>query len=196
MTIHLALNTLMSMQHVGGRSAKVPVAALTTMNSTAVSRSGSSQRPLTSRSRLRSAITSTGYGGQDIICAISESRGLAPTVGLSFVNLGTAEAVLCQFIDTQTYARACHKIAVFSPSDIVYMSTATESNLVSVILENIVNHDNEVQMHNVDRKYWNESSGYESIQKLAFPSDSDALRASAGGNYFATCCFSAVTRSA
>jgi DNA mismatch repair protein MSH4 len=162
---------------------------------TTASRSGSSHRPLTGRSRPRTAATSTGYGDQDIICAISESRGLAPTVGLSFVNLGTAEAVLCQFTDTQTYARTCHKIAVFAPSDIVYMSTAADSYLVSVIAENIAGHDNDVQMHNVDRKYWNEGSGCDSIQKLAFPSDLDALRASTGGNYFATCCFSAVTSS-
>src|SRR3954453_18302320 len=71
-------------------------------------------RPFTGRSRPRTAATTTGLGEDEVICAISESRGMSPTIGISFVNLSTSEAVLCQFTDTQTYARTCHKIGVFS----------------------------------------------------------------------------------
>ena len=149
-------------------------------------------RPRTGRSRPRTAATSTGYGENDIVCAISESRGLSPTIGLSFVNLTTSEAVLCQFTDTQTYARTCHKIHVFNPSDILYMSAATESNLVAIIAENLKVEENGMLLTEMNRKYWVEGSGHEYIQRLAFPDDLESLKVSAGGNFFATCCFAAV----
>ncbi|ETN38840.1 uncharacterized protein HMPREF1541_06880 [Cyphellophora europaea CBS 101466] len=148
-------------------------------------------RPRTGRSRPRTAATSTGYGENDIVCAISESRGLSPTIGLSFVNLTTSEAVLCQFTDTQTYARTCHKIHVFNPSDILYMSAATESNLVAIIAENLKVEENGMLLTEMNRKYWVEGSGHEYIQRLAFPDDLESLKVSAGGNFFATCCFAA-----
>ncbi len=149
-------------------------------------------RPTTGRSRPRTAATSTGYGDNEIICAISESRGISPTVGLSFVNLSTSEAVLCQFTDTQTYARTCHKIKVFAPTEILYMSTAAESKLISIVVENLDVESADIFMTKIDRKYWSESSGHEYVQYLAFPGDLESLKMSIAGNYFATCCFSAV----
>lgn len=152
----------------------------------------STSRPQTSRSRPKTAATSTGYGDNEIICAISESRGVSPTVGLSFVNISTSEAVLCQFTDTQTYARICHKIKVFAPTEILFMSTAAESKLVSIITENLDVEKFGIMMTNIDRKYWSESSGFDYVQYLAFPDDLESLKLSVAGNYFAICCFSAV----
>lgn len=152
----------------------------------------STTRPLTSRSRSRTAGTSTGYSNNEIICAITESRGISPTVGLSFVNLSTSEAVLCQFTDTQTYARTCHKIAVFTPSEILYMSTVAESKLIAIVTENLNVDEDDILMTALDRKYWSESSGHDYLQYLAFPDDLETLQMSLAGNYFATCCFSAV----
>ncbi len=150
-------------------------------------------RPQTgSRSRARTSGTSTGYGDDEIICALSESRGISPTIGLSFVNVSTSEAVLCQFTDTQTYARTCHKIKVFAPSEILYMSTAQDSKLISVVKENLEVEKSGIIMTNVDRKYWSELSGHEYVQSLAFPDDLESLKLSIAGNYFATCSFSAV----
>ena len=88
-----------------------------------------SSRPLTGHSRPLTTATTPGIGENEIICSISESRGISPTIGLSFVNLYTSQAVLCQFADTQTYARACHKIKVFGPSEIIFMKTAADSKL-------------------------------------------------------------------
>lgn len=167
-------------------------AAPSTSYETGYKQTTTTSRPLTGRSRARTAATSTGYAENDIICAVTESRGLSPTVGLSFVNLTTSEAVLCQFADTQTYARTCHKISVFNPSDILYMSTAAESNLVSIIAENLKPAENDIELTEIGRKYFSEGSGYEYIQRLAFPDDLESLKISAGGNFFATCCFAAV----
>jgi MutS domain II len=149
-------------------------------------------RPYTGRSRPRTAATSTGYNDNEIICAISESRGISPTIGLSFVNLSTSEAVLCQFADTQTYARTCHKIKVFSPSEIIFMSTAQDSKLLSIIQENVEVERNDIMMTSIDRRYWAETTGHEYLHQLAFRDDIESLKISIGGNYFAACCFAAV----
>ncbi len=150
-------------------------------------------RPQTgSRSRPRTAGTSTGYCDDAIICAISESRGISPTIGLSFVNISTSEAVLYQFTDTQTYARTYHKIKVFALSQFLYMSTADISKLISIVKENLEVERADIAMTSIDRKYWSELSGHEYVQYLAFPDDLESLKLSIAGNYFATCCFSAV----
>ncbi|KAI1614457.1 DNA mismatch repair protein MSH4 [Exophiala viscosa] len=151
-------------------------------------------RPRNARSRSKTAATSTGNSDGETVCAISESRGISPIVGLSFVNLSTSEAVLCQFTDTQTYARTCLKIKVFSPSEILYMSNAADSKLVSIVTENLEVYDNGILMTDIDRKYWSEGSGHDYVQHLAFPDDVESLKLSLTGNYFATCCFSAVMK--
>lgn len=149
-------------------------------------------RTQTGRSRPRTAATSTGYADNQIVCAVTESRGLSPTIGLSFVNLTTSEAVLCQFADTQTYARTCHKVSVFDPSDVLYLSSSTDTSLVAIIAENLKVEENDIALIEVNRKYWSEGSGHEHLQRLAFPSDLESLKVSAGGNFFAMCCFAAV----
>ena len=151
-------------------------------------------RPYSSRStrRSRTAVTSTAYGDPEIICAVCESRGISPTVGLSLISTSTSEAILCQITDTQTYARTCHKIKVFAPTEILYMSTAADSKLVSILLENIVGQDSDVELTALDRRYWAENIGHEHIQHLALPEDLESLKVSLSGNYFALCCFSAV----
>jgi DNA mismatch repair protein MSH4 len=150
-------------------------------------------RSQTGRSRPRTAATSTGYDENDIVCAVTESRGLSPTIGLSFVNLTTSEAVLCQFADTQTYARTCHKIAVFSPSEILYASGTGESGLVSILTENLNVEENALRMSEIHRKYWTESSAFEYLERLAFPEDLESLKTSATGDFFAMCSFAAVS---
>jgi len=165
-----------------------------TLRSTATTRtkSPSTSRPVSRRSRPRTAATSTGYGDSVIICAISESRGISPSVGLSFVNISTSEAVLCQFTDTQTYVRTCQKIKVFAPTEILYMSTAAQSKLISIVTENLEVDAYDIRMTKIDRKYWSESSGHDYVKHFAFPDELESLKVSISGNYFATCCFSAV----
>ena len=184
--ISLAVDTNMS-----SRSVLVPTSGRHT-NSKQASRPTTSRGYCASRSRPRTGATSTRYVDNEVICAISESRGISPTVGLSFVNLSTSEAVLCQFPDTQTYARACHKIRVFSPSEILYMSTAADSKLISVVTENLEVENSDILMTNIHQKYWSESGGHDFVQQLAFPEDLESLKLAISGSYFAVCCFSAV----
>ena len=153
-----------------------------------VSRAGS--RPSTRSRRAGSVIG--GGDSQQIICAVSEARGVSPTVGLAFVNISTGEAVLSQICDNQFYVRTCHKIQVFEPTEILIMSTSSPPNLkskmYSVLEEEVIGS----RITALDRRYWSENAGLDYIQQLAFSEDVEAIKVAIGGNYFATCCLAAV----
>ena len=162
-------------------------------NECTTSRPGTStSRATTSRprtSRPKTAASTIG-GDQQIICAISESRGLSPVVGLAFVNLSTTEAVLCQISDNQTYVKTVHKLSCFEPTEVLMMVTAAQpkSKLYSVIEGNLPY----IRISPIDRKYWAETTGMEYIQQLAFKQDLEALKVAIEGNYYAVCCIAAV----
>ncbi|KAK2754230.1 MutS protein msh4 [Arachnomyces sp. PD_36] len=163
--------------------------------STTISRRSIGRRP-SGRSRTtrttRATTVATSVAGQDIICAISESRGISPTVGLAFVNLSTSEAVLCQICDSQTYAATIHKLAVFDPTEILFMNTAKEpeSKLYSIVEENLP----ELRITTIDRRYWSEKAGHEYVRQLAFQDEIESINVFLGGNYFAACCLAAALK--
>ncbi|PIG83319.1 DNA mismatch repair protein Msh4 [Aspergillus arachidicola] len=140
--------------------------------------------------RTRPPTTATSVASQEIICAVSESRGISSTVGLTFINLSTAEAVLCQICDSQTYVKTITKIGVFEPTEILFMNTAKDSKLFYIIQENI----QETTFTFLDRRDWSEKTGHEYVDRLAFPEDIESIKITLGGNYFAACCFAAVLR--
>lgn len=144
-------------------------------------------------SRPRTAVSTLGVESQQIFCAVSESRGIAPTVGLAFVNLDTGEAVLSQICDSQTYVRTLHKLAVFSPSEILIVNTSSnpKSKLFSILEENLEDLNSNIIL--LDRRYWAEATGVEYIEQLAFTQDVESIKVSISGNYFSVCCFAAVS---
>ncbi|KAL5321106.1 hypothetical protein ACEPPN_011918 [Leptodophora sp. 'Broadleaf-Isolate-01'] len=160
-------------------------------SSTYPSRPGTARPGTSRRPRSRAASTIGGGENQQIICAISEGRGISPTVGLAFVNITTGEAVLSQICDSQFYARTINKLHVFDPTEILIVSTSSppnpKSKMYSVVEENLVGS----KIIPVDRKYWSEAAGLDFIKDLAFTEDIDAIKVAIGGNYFATCCFAA-----
>ncbi|KAL8687009.1 MAG: hypothetical protein Q9218_006697 [Villophora microphyllina] len=147
-------------------------------------------RPRTGRPRT--AASTLLSREQQVICAISESRGISPVVGLAFVNLTTTEAVMCQILDNQTFTRTIHKLVVYEPTELLFMSTAAQpkSKLFSIVEHNIPH----LRITVIDRKYWSETSGLEYIQHLAFKQDVEAIKVSVGGNFYATCCIAAVLK--
>ncbi|KAG9700911.1 hypothetical protein KCU95_g662, partial [Aureobasidium melanogenum] len=144
--------------------------------------------------RPRTAMSTIGVESQQIICAVSESRGIAPTVGLAFVNLDMGEAVLSQIPDSQSYVRTLHKLAVFSPSKILILDTAakTKSKLFCLIEENLDDLNSNLIL--LDRRYWAETTGVEFIEQLGFVQDVDSIKMSVDGNYFSVCCFAAAIK--
>jgi DNA mismatch repair protein MSH4 len=164
----------------------------TTTTSRPGTRRGGTGRPLTARPRT-AASTRARIEAQHVVCAVAESRGISPTVGLAFVNLDTAEAVLCQICDSQTYVRTIHKLKVHGPSEILIISTAAspKSKLFSIIEENLEDIGSNLTL--LDRRYWAETTGLEYIQFLAFKEDIEAINISVAGNYYAICCIAAVS---
>ncbi|KAI4618434.1 hypothetical protein J4E80_005032 [Alternaria sp. BMP 0032] len=165
-------------------------------NTTTTSRPGTRRntgRPSTARPRT-GASTIARVEAQNVVCAIAESRGISPTVGLAFVNLDTAEAVLCQICDSQTFVRTVHKLKVYGPSEILIVSTAASprSKLFSIVEENLEDIGSKLTL--LDRRYWAESTGYEYIQSLAFREDVEAIKISVTGNYYAVCCIAAALK--
>ncbi|KAF2280678.1 uncharacterized protein EI97DRAFT_367992 [Westerdykella ornata] len=153
----------------------------------------STGRPSIARPRT-GASTIARIEAQEVICAVTESRGISPTVGLAFVNLDTGEAILCQICDSQTYVRTVHKLRVLGPSEILIVSTASspKSKLFSIIEENLEVIESKLTL--LDRRYWAETTGYEYIQDLAFAEDVEAIKVSVSGNYYAVCCIAAVIK--
>jgi DNA mismatch repair protein MSH4 len=148
----------------------------------------STAHPSTGR-RSRAGSIIGGGDSQQIICAVSEARGISPTVGLAFVNISTGEAVLSQMCDSQFYVRTLNKLQIFDPTEILIISTAGPPNPKSkMIEENIPG----ARITTIDRKYWSEPTGLEYIDQFAFSEDVQAIKVAIGGNYFATCSFAAV----
>ncbi|KAI9651966.1 MAG: MutS protein msh4 [Alyxoria varia] len=143
-------------------------------------------------SRPRTGIsTVAGLSSQHIVCAVSESRGVSPIVGLAFVNLDSCETTLCQICDSQTYVRTIQKLHVYEPSEILVVNTASDpkSKLLSFIEDNLNDIGSELVL--IDRRYWAESTGWENLQQLALTDDIEAIKSAIAGNYFAICCFAA-----
>ncbi|KAH7034787.1 muts domain V-domain-containing protein [Microdochium trichocladiopsis] len=146
----------------------------------------------------RSRAASSVWGGEQhqVICAISESRGISPTVGLALVNISTNEAILSQICDTQFFFKTITKLQVYHPCNILMCDTSSTRAQRSRLLS-VLEHDDQlhnVQVHYLDREYWSETAGVEYIQTLAFKADLEAIKVAIQGHFFATCAFAAVIK--
>ena len=147
-----------------------------------------------STARPRTGVSTLGFENQEIICAVSESRGISPIVGIAFVNLETGEAVLSQISDSQTYVKTLHKLLVFNPTTILVVSTAAnpKSKLFSILEDSLDDLQSNITL--LDRRYWAETTGVEYIQQLAFADDVETIKTAVSGNFYAVCSFAAVLK--
>lgn len=146
------------------------------------------------RSRTRTVASTTAASREhQAVCAISESRGISPIVGLAFIDFAHSEAVLCQISDNQTFVRTIHQLYLMQPAEILLMSTAAQpkSQLYSAIEAHLPVLP-QTRLVVLDRKYWSETTGNEYIEQLALRQDLEAIKVSVGGNFYATCCIAAV----
>ena len=97
--------------------------------------------------------------------------------------------MLCQICDSQTYVRTVTKIGVFEPTEILFATSAKESKLFYIIQENI----QDTTFTFLDRKFWSERAGHDYVDRLAFSGDVEPIKIILGGNYYAACCFAAVS---
>ncbi|KAE8552607.1 MutS protein msh4 [Talaromyces marneffei ATCC 18224] len=140
----------------------------------------------------RPTTSGTDIASQEVVGAISESRGISPTVGLAFVNLSTSEAVLCQICDSNSYARTINKLAVFEPTELLFMNTASARQ--TMLYDTIQNNIPDLIISSIDRRYWSDRASQEYVDKLAFPEELESIRGSLESHYFAACCLAAVLK--
>ncbi|KAI6485156.1 hypothetical protein MCOR04_009840 [Pyricularia oryzae] len=152
-----------------------------------------SQRPGTyARSISRAPTAFAGCEGRQIICAVSEGRGVPPVVGLAIIDIDIGSAVMSQICDTRCYVHTIHKIRVHEPKEILIVSSAGPPNRKSVLYSIIEEELSDVPITTLDRKYWSEITGLAYIESLAFHEDVNALKVSVNGNFYAICALSAV----
>lgn len=145
------------------------------------------------RSRATHVSSILGAGeAHSVVCAISEARGVTPTVGLAIVNVSLGEVTLSQICDNQSYVKTIHKIQIASPSRIVFMSSACPPNKPSTLYALVHELVPEAQVDALDRSAWSEASGFKHIQNLAFESDIGPIEVAIKGKYYATSSFAAV----
>jgi DNA mismatch repair protein MSH4 len=130
---------------------------------------------------------------QSVICALSEARGVSPSVGLAFINVSTGEAILSQICDSQFYVKTIHKLQVFAPFRILLVSTACPPNPKSMLYSLIEEHIPNSKLIGITRRYWSETGGLEIVQTTAFREDAEAVKVAIQGNFYATCSLSAVS---
>lgn len=175
----------------GGHGGTINDYATTTTRTKSKNGKATKARPATARPRT--GVSTLGIEYQQIICAVSESRGVSPTVGLSFLNLDTSEAVLCQISDSQTYVRTTQKLMVFAPSVILIVDTASnpKSKLFSIIEENLEDFNSQIVLF--DRRNWSDTAGFEYVEHLALIQDVETIKIAVTNNFYAVCCFAAVS---
>jgi DNA mismatch repair protein MSH4 len=143
------------------------------------------------KSRATSSIW--GSDGHQVICAVSEARGVSPSVGLAFVNITTNEAILSQICDSQFYVKTIHKISMYDPDTILMASTAFPPNPKSSLLSMLEEEFHGTNVESLDRRYWSETAGIDAMYNLAFREDLESIQVAMQGNFYATCAFAAVS---
>lgn len=147
----------------------------------------------TSGRKSRCASSIGGSENHEIICAVSEARGVTPSVGIAFVNVSTGEANLTQICDTQFYVKTLHQVMVYNPYLILLVSTSFPPNPVSTLNSMLLQTYQHIPRIPLDRRYWSEEQGLEYLQTLAFRDEVEAIKVAIEGNFYATCAFSAVS---
>ncbi|KAF4509259.1 hypothetical protein G6O67_005534 [Ophiocordyceps sinensis] len=185
-------------RHVGHghRIQYTPSVASTRRSTSRTSASRSGTRPSTASGRKSRATTTSSILGlgeqQNIVCALGESCGVTPSVGVAFVNISLGEATLSQICDNQSYVKTIHKIQMLSPSRIVFRSSACPPNNPSTLFSLVQELVPEARCDALDRSAWSEHAGMDYIHELAAPDDVEAVKFALQGKYYATCSFAAV----
>lgn len=131
----------------------------------------------------------------DVVCAVSESRGVAPSVGIAFVNVSIGEVIITQICDNKSYRKTIHQIQLSSPTRVLFMSTACPPNNPSTLFSLVQNLVSDTQIDAMERSAWSETEGIEHIHNLAFKGDIEPLKVATQGKFYAISSFAAVSAS-
>lgn len=130
-----------------------------------------------------------------VICAVCDSNSVDRTVGLAFVNVPIAEAVLTTVADTQYYPRTIHKIQMMEASRILMQSTPESAKQSGLALRPYIEEELPgVPIVETSKADWSSSDGMKDIRRVAFTEDLPCLELAAEDNFLMLCSFSAVRR--
>ena len=162
-------------------------------------------RPGTSTSRMTATSTvsgrksrasrTTSYLGipdSNIICAVSEARGIPPSVGIVFLNVSNGEVILSQICDNQSFVKTMHNIRVNQPSRILIVASACPPNPKSTLYRVIEEDLPEMTIIPLARKLWSTTQGLEDIDSFASHEEAHAVRVAVKDNFYVTCSLAAV----
>lgn len=190
-------SALQAQDVVRGRRPQYTPSVVSSRPSTSrASASRSGTRPSTaSGHKSRTTTTSSILGlveQQNIVCALGESCGVTPSVGVAFVSISLGEATLSQICDNQSYVKTIHKLQMLSPSRILFRSSVCPPNSPSTLFSLVQELVPEARCDALDRSAWSEHAGMDFIHKLAAPDDLEPVKFALQGKYYSTCSFAAV----
>ncbi|KAL0938419.1 DNA mismatch repair protein [Colletotrichum truncatum] len=150
-----------------------------------VSRPGTSQTSRTTRLSLPDS------ENHKIVCALSEARGVTPSVGMASINSSTGEVILSQISDSKFFTRTIHKLQILEPSIILIVASSCPPNPKSRLYSHVEENMPGIKIAPFDRRYWSEMEGIDRIDACAFREDAAAIKVALNGSYYATCSFAA-----
>ncbi|EQB51603.1 hypothetical protein CGLO_08838 [Colletotrichum gloeosporioides Cg-14] len=157
------------------------------------SKSGQSytSRPGTSYSSRTSRTPLPDSENHKIVCALSEARGVTPSVGMASVNVATGEVILSQISDSRFFTRTIHELQIMEPHVVLIVSTACPPNPKSRLYSHIEENMPGTKIAPVDRRCWSELEGMHRVNTCAFREDAESIKVALEGSFYATCSFAA-----
>lgn len=126
-----------------------------------------------------------------VICAVCDSHNVGRSVGLAFINIPIAEAVITDVSDTQFYPKTVHKIQMMEASTIL-MPTTASSDSGMALRPHIEEEMRGVPVIQTPKTDWSNTEGMRRIQQVAFKSDLPSIEFALEESFYAICAFSAV----
>jgi DNA mismatch repair protein MSH4 len=122
----------------------------------------------------------------DVVCAVSEARGVSPSVGIALFDVSLGNITLSQISDDQSFVRTIHQIRLANPAQILFMSTACPPNAPSTLYSMVEDLVPNCEIESFDRSAWSEVAGLEYIADLAFEGDVEPIKVAVEGKFYAT----------
>ena len=101
-----------------------------------------------------------------LVCAITESRGPTPTVGICFLSPELAQCLLIEFADSTLFGRTVQEVTMLEPTVILVPDTALRpirSKLVCILAE----HFSGVRIEGVRRGDFDENAAIELLRSVS-----------------------------
>ncbi|EFW99922.1 DNA mismatch repair protein [Grosmannia clavigera kw1407] len=128
-----------------------------------------------------------------VICAVCDSHNLGRSIGLAFINIPIAEAVITDVSDTQFYPKTVHKIQMMEASTIL-MPVITSTDPGLALRSHIDEEMRGIPIVHTPKTDWSKAAGLKCIQDVAFKLDLPAIEFALEESYYAVCAFSAAMK--